>query len=315
MVKKTFILEVKMIKKLFLFYCLLLSANMLFASAGAERKIAKTDKSIVPQKGESEIFFDLQSGSSVYIYLDRQFVAQCYPRAEDDVENNYLEKLVVKNGKHTIEVAAVTVKVRTKNDKKESYNTITDRKTLDCDVESESVTVEIGLTRVDSDYKIAKLLYADRRSLNQYVDSEQPVVDSKQRVTVAIVPFEEKSGITKSDADAITEIFTAELLVSNSVRIVTRANLDKIMSEMEFQMGDWSNDEKTARLGEAANADWVIRGQVTKLGSRIIVTSHGLDVKTLEMTSSARMQMNNIEDAYDQMEPFVNSMVQTMIDR
>jgi TolB-like protein len=132
------------------------------------------------------------------------------------------------------------------------------------------------------------------------------------RIIVAIAPFEEKSGITKSDADAITELFTTELLASNEVRIVTRANLDNIMSEMQFQMGDWSNDEKTAKLGEAANADWVSRGQITKLGSRIIVTCHGLDVKTLEMTSSARMQMNNIEDAYDQMWDFVNDLVQTM---
>jgi TolB-like protein len=309
-VKKS-ILEEKMIKKLVLFCCFLLIANMLFASARIERKIEKTDLSIIPQSGESEIFFDLQGGGSVYIYVDRQFVAQCYPIAEDDLENDYLEKIVVKNGRHTIEVVAVTA-----GSSNTGYrDTVTDRKSLDCNVESESVTVEIDLNLANDDFKITKLFYANRRSINQDADSNQRIADSQQRVTVAIAPFEEKSGITKSDADAVTEIFTAELLASNSVRIVTRANLDKIMSEMEFQMGDWSNDEKTAKLGEAVNAHWVIRGQVTKLGRRIIVTAHGLDVNTLEMTSSARMQLNNIEDAYDQMEPFVNGMVQTMTNR
>jgi hypothetical protein len=229
-VKKLFILEGKMIKKLFLFYCLLLTANMLFAGGSsartAERKIAKTDISIVPQRGESEIFFDLQSGSSVYIYLDGSFVAQCY-----SADEGWLEKVVVKNGRHTIEVFAITVRWQDPN----YENTETDRKTFDCDVESESVTVEIGLNRVDngsggSDYKIEKLLYTDRRSLNQNMDNKPLAIDSKQRVPGTIAPFEEKSVITKSDVDAITDIFTTELLGSNSIRIITHA---KITSKME----------------------------------------------------------------------------------
>jgi TolB-like protein len=87
------------------------------------------------------------------------------------------------------------------------------------------------------------------------------------------------------------------------------------MNEQALQRSDWSNDITAAHLGRILNAGWVIRGQITKLGNRIIVTSHSLNVETLEMTSSARMQMNNIEDAYDQMGPFVNGMVQTMISR
>jgi TolB-like protein len=309
-------LEEKMIKKTILVFCFLLAANMLFAGGNIERKIEKTDLSVMPGKGESEVFFDLQSsGGSVYIYMNNRFVAQCYPESDTDVEKGWLEKVVVADGSYTIEAAAVTLKSRGSKGNEEFYSSITDRKSIVCDVKSESVIIEIRLNNAGGDNKIAALSYQSRRPLenqSQEAVPEQQKAISKQFVTVAIAPFDERTGISKSDADAITEIFTAELLASKSVRIVTRANLDKVMNEMNFQMGDWSNDEKTAELGEAANADWVIRGQVTKLGSRIVVTASGLDVKTLEMTSSARMQMNDIEEAFDKMEVFVNGMVETM---
>jgi TolB-like protein len=309
------VVEGLIMKNLLLFCAFLLTANILFAGGRAERKIEKTDINVIPQTGESEIFFDLQSGESAYIYIDRRFVAQCYKRDDTDAANSWLEKVIVKNGRHTIEVSAVTLRYGSKT---RLADAVTDRKTLECNAESESITVGISMNQVNGDYKIADVFYADRQSLtrktdmplNQTTDGRQSAAEP--RITVAVAPFEEKTGIIKSDADAITEIFTAELLASKSVRIVTRANLDKVMSEMQFQMGDWSNDEKTAKLGEATNADWVVRGQVTKLGSRVIVTANSLDVKTLEMTGSARMQMSNIEDAYDQMESFVGGMIQTM---
>jgi TolB-like protein len=133
---------------------------------------------------------------------------------------------------------------------------------------------------------------------------------------VVIVPFEEKSGVKKSYADIVTEIFIEELMASyHSVRIVSPGTVVALMREQDLQMSDLSDDIRAVHIGRIVDADWVIRGQVTKLGSRIIVTSNSLDVRTMEMTSSVSMQMSNIEDTYDQMGPFVNGMVQTMIKR
>jgi TolB-like protein len=81
------------------------------------------------------------------------------------------------------------------------------------------------------------------------------------------------------------------------VRVYTRGNIAAVMSEHRFQMSDLSSDEKTASLGKAANAEWVVRGQALKLGALIVVTVSLLDVNTLEIMVGAPMYLNAIEEA------------------
>ncbi|MDR1148112.1 MAG: hypothetical protein LBK66_05720 [Spirochaetaceae bacterium] len=133
-----------------------------------------------------------------------------------------------------------------------------------------------------------------------------------QQAVVAVAPFEAKSGISIADANTITEIYSVRLAATRSVRVVTRDSLDKVVREHGFQMGDWSNDNKTAELARALNADWVVRGTLQKLGNWYIVTGTLLDIKTLEIIGGADMRLNSIGDAYDSMGPFVEQTVQTI---
>ncbi|MDR1932432.1 MAG: formylglycine-generating enzyme family protein, partial [Spirochaetales bacterium] len=131
---------------------------------------------------------------------------------------------------------------------------------------------------------------------------------AQQRVAVA--PFTAAGGNTTSDADTIAEIFGLELQAKNVVRVYTRGNIEAVMSENKFQMSDLSSDEKTASIGKAANADWVVRGQVQKLGALIVVTASLLDVNTLEIMGGAPMYLTVIEEAADKMEGFITTIVQ-----
>jgi TolB-like protein len=133
-----------------------------------------------------------------------------------------------------------------------------------------------------------------------------------QQAVVAVAPFEAKSGISSADANTITEIYSVRLAASRSVRVVTRDSLDKVVREHGFQMGDWSNDNKTAELARALNADWVVRGTLQKLDNWYVVTATLLDIKTLEIMGGADMRLNSIGDAYDNMGPFVAQTVQTI---
>jgi TolB-like protein len=135
---------------------------------------------------------------------------------------------------------------------------------------------------------------------------------AQQQAVVAIAPFEARSGISMADAATITEIYSVRLAAAKSVRVVTRDNLDKVIREHSFQMSDWSDDKKTAELGKALNADWVVRGILQKLVNSYIVTATILDVKTLEIMGGADMKLDSIESAYDNMGPFVAQTVQTL---
>jgi TolB-like protein len=131
-----------------------------------------------------------------------------------------------------------------------------------------------------------------------------------QQARVAVTPFTATSGNAESDAETIAEIFGLELQAKNVVRVYTRGNIMSVMNENRFQMSDLSSDEKTASIGKAANADWVVRGQVQKLGAVIVVTASMLDVNTLEIMGGAPMYLNTIEEAAVKMTTFITTITQ-----
>jgi TolB-like protein len=136
-----------------------------------------------------------------------------------------------------------------------------------------------------------------------------------QQARVAVAPFTASSGNAESDAETIAEIFGLELQAKNVVRVYTRGNIVSVMNENRFQMSDLSSDDKTAAIGKAANADWVVRGQVQKLGAVIVVTASLLDVNTLEIMGGAPMYLNAIEEAATKMTTFITTITQRITDR
>lgn len=129
-----------------------------------------------------------------------------------------------------------------------------------------------------------------------------------QQLTVAVSPFQERSGFTKDEADIVTELFTAQLVSSGAAIVVDRNSFDQILAEMRFQISDWSDNNKVARLGAALNADSIITGQLMRLGNQTIITANLLDIRTAQIVSSSRMQLNSLEQVFDKMPAFVEEM-------
>jgi formylglycine-generating enzyme required for sulfatase activity len=133
-----------------------------------------------------------------------------------------------------------------------------------------------------------------------------------QQVVVAIGPFEAKAGISAEDANIIAEVYRIRLSATRAVRVVTREDLDNVVREQRFQTSDWSDDSKTAALGNALNAHWIVRGTLQPVVNRIIVTISILDIKTLEVKGGADVRVSSIDDAYDQMDDLVAQTVSAM---
>ena len=129
--------------------------------------------------------------------------------------------------------------------------------------------------------------------------------------SIAVSTFDITGGaVSSEEAEAITELFISELVATGKVNVVDRANFDKIIKEMKFQSSDWSNSEKTAALGNAVNANMVVRGQIIKLGSKMYLTSSIIDVKTANVLSSAREQFNSLDDIFVLLTNFATKTVE-----
>jgi len=117
--------------------------------------------------------------------------------------------------------------------------------------------------------------------------------------TVAVAPFDVMGGITKDDATVITELFRMELASKGTINVVEREDTNKIIAEMNFQNDRWSDNKKTAEFAKALNANYVITGQLMKMGNKIYMTSKVLDVKTLQIPSSAKEELQDLSDVYN----------------
>ena len=129
--------------------------------------------------------------------------------------------------------------------------------------------------------------------------------------SIAVSTFDVIGGaVTKDEAEAITELFISELVSTGKVNVVDRANFDKVIAEMKFQNSDWSNSEKTVSLGNAVNANLVIRGKIMKVGSSMYLSSTVIDLNTANVLSSAREQFNSIDDIFGLLTKYANQTIE-----
>jgi formylglycine-generating enzyme required for sulfatase activity len=84
------------------------------------------------------------------------------------------------------------------------------------------------------------------------------------------------------------------------------------MAEIKWQLGDYSDSEKTARLNEGINADYLIIGTISKLGTITVVDAMLEDLNSFEVIGSSRIRMSQPEEAYDLMEGFVSELVENV---
>lgn len=113
--------------------------------------------------------------------------------------------------------------------------------------------------------------------------------------TVVVVPFDVVgNAVTAEEAEALTELYSSSLADTGKVNVADRSNLDKLMAEMKFQSSDWSNSEKTAQLGQAANAQIISRGKIMKLGSTYYLSASFIDIKTAVVVASEKIYAENI---------------------
>lgn len=131
--------------------------------------------------------------------------------------------------------------------------------------------------------------------------------------SMAVATFDiNNNAVSKDDAEAVTELYIAELVSSGKVDIVDRNNFNKLLKEMQFQTSDWANSEKTVTLGTAIGAKVISRGQIIKLGSKMYLSATVIDVNTAGVVSSAKAQFDSIDSVFDILPNFVKTITENL---
>jgi TolB-like protein len=135
---------------------------------------------------------------------------------------------------------------------------------------------------------------------------------AQQQITVAVRAFTTSGGFSQDEGNAITDIFTSELLSTGRITVVDRDSFDAIIAEMRFGASEWSNNDNVARLGRAINANYIIQGTVALLGGRIVITVRVLNISTVTSVASPNLQLANMNEIFTKLPPFVRDLALTL---
>lgn len=115
----------------------------------------------------------------------------------------------------------------------------------------------------------------------------------QQKMVAAVVPFD-SSGVPQEEVDVVYRMFLSEFVRTGKCTVVDRSSFDKIKAQQNFQLSDWSNNDKVAKLGKALNANVVVTGQIMKFRTNFMFITQILDVNSTEIISSADEQVNDV---------------------
>ena len=104
---------------------------------------------------------------------------------------------------------------------------------------------------------------------------------------IAVLELEQK-GLTKQDAEILTDRLTTELISLDRYRVVERTNMDKILKEQKFQKSGCTDSECAVEIGELLNTDYIVIGSVSKFGSTWTLDARLIDVSQGKSLISAK---------------------------
>lgn len=86
----------------------------------------------------------------------------------------------------------------------------------------------------------------------------------------------------------VTDALTEAVFNTGKVRIIERANLEKILNEQKFQASGLVNEDTAKEIGQIAGVDYVCYGTLRDTGNEITVSARVVDVETGEVCAMAR---------------------------
>lgn len=111
--------------------------------------------------------------------------------------------------------------------------------------------------------------------------------DKSKKISMAFVALTSDAQ-NKFVENYVTDALTQSVFETGNVRIIERANLEKILAEQKFQAGGLVDDNSAKAIGKIAGVDYVCYGDMKDIGEEITVNARIVDVESGEVLAISR---------------------------
>jgi len=105
---------------------------------------------------------------------------------------------------------------------------------------------------------------------------------------LAVMDLDTGKGVDKGISAPLTNVVIDELVKMKKYKVIDRANRDKILSEMGFQMTGCVDSSCQVEAGRILGVGKMVVGRIDKLGESYVIFLQIIDVQTASIDASAR---------------------------
>lgn len=119
---------------------------------------------------------------------------------------------------------------------------------------------------------------------------------SYEKIPIAVLDLEAKGDASQSTAEALTALMSNDLFNTDRFDIAERERIKQIMEEHSLQMTGYTDYEQTVELGKKLNVEKMVTGELTKIGSKYIITVRLIDVMAGKVDVADKEECKCAED-------------------
>ncbi len=121
------------------------------------------------------------------------------------------------------------------------------------------------------------------------------LLSAEDRTPVAVIDLIEKSGVSKDTADMISDYLRTQLVNEEKFIVVSRDNMNAILTEQNFQAAACDTEECMVQAGKLLGVTMLFTGTLGKVGTLFLLNLKMLNVETGEIAKAVSEETKNEE--------------------
>lgn len=129
------------------------------------------------------------------------------------------------------------------------------------------------------------------------------------RMKVAVLPFDVQASLD-TPGEVFSDSLVDSLIKLDNYDLVERSQLKKVLEQQKLSAtGLIDEKSKVLEIGQLTGANWIITGNVTRVGSKFITNCKVIDAQNAKILQSGKLVTDKIEDFILQVDPFAYKLV------
>jgi DNA-directed RNA polymerase subunit H (RpoH/RPB5) len=129
--------------------------------------------------------------------------------------------------------------------------------------------------------------------------------------TVAVLPFSERGAGVRAQGEQVSELVFADLVNNPKIWMVERAELEKILKELELNTSGMVNPSQATKLGEMTGAKLLVTGSVMKLKDKTVLIGKVIGTETSRVLGGSVKGTEGIEVLSEKLAKKISGIIST----